>query len=300
MANSTRVAVIVPVYNASPWLPATLDSVLSQTFSMWDAYIVNDGSTDGSEYIAEEYCQRDRRIHLVSQDHKGRSAARNAGIYVASADLIAFLDADDIWLPHKLAKQIKFLDTHHHHGACYVRADGIDEDSRPCAITGLHERVVDLDYVDPALLVAHGTVIYGPGSGLLIRKEALLCAGLFDETMHFAEDLDFCYRLALHYPISLIPEVHLLVRQHFRNRQCNKELQLVGNLQFITNVLRIGDQKHWAIARERERELRWSMLGLYMRRARPISSVRTFHWLMRTAPMWTTRRTGQAARAICK
>lgn len=92
-----RFSVIIPVYNVEPYLAQCLDSVLAQDFADWEAICVNDGSTDGSGEILEQYAARDKRIRVITQPNGGLSAARNTGLDHASGDYILFLDSDD-WL----------------------------------------------------------------------------------------------------------------------------------------------------------------------------------------------------------
>ncbi len=94
------VSVIIPLYNKAPYIKRALDSVLAQTVQNFEVIIVNDGSTDGSEKVVEGYA--DPRIHLINQENQGVSAARNHGVDAARTELVAFLDADDEWLPEFL------------------------------------------------------------------------------------------------------------------------------------------------------------------------------------------------------
>ena len=93
------ISVIVPVYNAKPYLEDCIESVLSQTYGNFELILVNDGSTDGSEKVAEAYAEQDSRIVLVHQENSGVSKARNKGLDMAKGDVIAFLDCDDYILP---------------------------------------------------------------------------------------------------------------------------------------------------------------------------------------------------------
>lgn len=93
------VSVIIPVYNVAPYLRESLDSVINQTYEKLEIIIIDDGSTDGSREICEEYASRDERIRLIHQENKGLSAARNAGLNIMSGDVVAFLDSDDAYHP---------------------------------------------------------------------------------------------------------------------------------------------------------------------------------------------------------
>ena len=89
------VSIIVPVYNAEPYLKRCLDSLLKQTFSNIEILLINDGSTDNSERIIKEYVKKDKRVHFINQKHKGVSSARNEGLKKSTGNFITLVDADD-------------------------------------------------------------------------------------------------------------------------------------------------------------------------------------------------------------
>lgn len=95
-------SIIIPVYNVAPYLRECLDSVLAQTFSEWEAINVDDGSTDGSSQILDEYAKRDKRFKVLHQGNGGVSRARNVGISIASGKWIGFVDPDDVLDPQWL------------------------------------------------------------------------------------------------------------------------------------------------------------------------------------------------------
>ena len=103
------VSVIVPVYNAEKYLKQTLLSIQNQTFRDFEVLLVDDGSTDQSGQICDEWSRKDNRFKVIHQQNHGVAAARNAGIRAAQGEFIAFLDADDLWLPEKLKRQITFM-----------------------------------------------------------------------------------------------------------------------------------------------------------------------------------------------
>ena len=107
---SHRVTVIIPSYNAEAFLSDAVTSVLHQTWRELELIIVNDGSTDATRSIAEQFSQKDHRVKIVDKPNGGLSSARNAGMAAASGDTICFLDADDSLLPDKLQRQVAFLE----------------------------------------------------------------------------------------------------------------------------------------------------------------------------------------------
>lgn len=113
MSNSPLVSIITPLYNAEAYISKTIESVLNQTFADWELIIVDDTSTDSSPAIAEGYVEKDERIRLIRlPENAGAGISRNAGIDAAQGRYLAFLDSDDVWLPKKLAYQIKFMEQH--------------------------------------------------------------------------------------------------------------------------------------------------------------------------------------------
>ena len=102
MKFTPLISVVIPAYNAEQFLDETLESVLSQTYENWECIIVNDGSTDNTESIAKKWCERDTRFRYFYKENSGVSDTRNLGIKEARGEYIAFLDADDLYMPNFL------------------------------------------------------------------------------------------------------------------------------------------------------------------------------------------------------
>ena len=103
------VSIITPCYNGERFIAETIESVLRQTYADWEMIVVDDGSVDGSAQIAEAYAEKDGRIRLLRQENAGTACARNAGMRVARGRYIALLDADDLWEPQFLERQLAFM-----------------------------------------------------------------------------------------------------------------------------------------------------------------------------------------------
>src|SRR5882762_3527509 len=103
----TRVSVIVPAYNAARYLRAAIDSVVSQTYADWELILIDDGSTDETRSVVHSYVATlGMKLRYVYQSNRGLPAARNTGIQWAQGEFIAILDADDVWLPARLARGV--------------------------------------------------------------------------------------------------------------------------------------------------------------------------------------------------
>ena len=127
---SDIVSIIMPVHNAEKYIKESIESVIKQTYSQWELIIVNDASTDNSKKIIKEYLPN-KKIKLIDlSKNSGVSVARNTGILNAKGNIIAFLDADDIWNPLKLEKQMKLLKNKEvnfvYTGVSYINEEGKD------------------------------------------------------------------------------------------------------------------------------------------------------------------------------
>ncbi len=139
--DAPLVSVVTPVRDAAETLPETVASVLAQTRGDWEMLLVDDGSTDGSAALAERFAAADPRVRALRLDApRGTAAARNAGIAAARGRYIAFLDADDLWRPEKLARQLAFMAAGGHVFAfsAYRR---MDASGRPLGVVGVPARV---------------------------------------------------------------------------------------------------------------------------------------------------------------
>lgn len=125
------VSIITPTYNCAKFIARTLDSVIAQTYQTWEMIIVDDRSSDNTREIVEEYMARDSRIkyHLLSEN-SGAAVARTEAMKMASGSYMAFLDSDDLWMPDKLERQIKWMNDNGYAFSC-TAYEQIDEDDNP-------------------------------------------------------------------------------------------------------------------------------------------------------------------------
>jgi glycosyltransferase involved in cell wall biosynthesis len=121
-----KVSIVIPSYNRAEFIPATLDSILAQTFKDFEVIFVDDGSSDNTEAILAHYASHDKRIKYIKQSNSERAVARNNGMKRAQGEYIALVDSDDLWYPNKLEKQLEIFEEHHDLVLCYASVNRID------------------------------------------------------------------------------------------------------------------------------------------------------------------------------
>jgi glycosyltransferase involved in cell wall biosynthesis len=216
------ISVIVPFLNMRRYLPDAVESVYAQTVSDWEILLVDDGSDDGSVDLALEYARREpHRIQVLlpspSSSH-GASAARNRGLRAARGEFIAFLDADDIWLPDKLERQRKLLIENPDASMTFARvhyffdnpAEGAGWDQ---AFAPLEARMYDPPELTMEFL--RSTDIYPCPTATLIRRSALMEVGGFEERFRKVRtDLAVWVKLSMHFPVRADSAFVARYRQH--------------------------------------------------------------------------------------
>jgi len=211
-----EISVIIPTYNYGRFLGAAIDGVLSQTLRPAELIVVDDGSTDDTESVISRYLHDADgadavKIRYIKQKNAGVCAARNRGVAESSGQFIAFADADDIWHPTKLEKQIVKFAQDENIGLVHCGISEFDSDTGETIgvnIDGMEGDVADelLLWEQPAVNVS-GTV-------LVVRREAFDRVGGFDTEIKVGEDWDFCYRVAREFKVGFVPEALVDYRSH--------------------------------------------------------------------------------------
>jgi glycosyltransferase involved in cell wall biosynthesis len=188
--ESPRVSIIVPAFNAAEYIGDALDSVLAQTLTSHEVIVINDGSpdTEDLERVLQRY---PRKLIYIKQENQGAAAARNAGLRAASGEFVGFLDADDKWSPNFLEKQIHFLERN---DADLVYADALLTGESPVAGRTFMQIQPSRGAVTVEKLLATEVTVLT--STVLARKQPILEAGLFDDTLRRGQDFDLWLRLA--------------------------------------------------------------------------------------------------------
>jgi len=208
------VSVIIPAFNCASFIGDALTSVFDQSYAHVEILVIDDGSTDETPHIV----QGRPGVRYFRQGNRGPSVARNAGVSAAAGDYIAFLDADDLWTPDKLARQVSLLQQFPEAAFAFADMRLISQENRTepsmfekyCLneeFFGHPSRVINA----PAKLVWSNFI---PTSTVLVRKRAVQAAGGFDVAFRKCEDWDLWLRMALRAPIVYSPELLMLKRMH--------------------------------------------------------------------------------------
>jgi glycosyltransferase involved in cell wall biosynthesis len=279
------VSIIIPAYNADRYISETLDSLLAQSYPRLEIIVVDDGSTDRTRACVLSYGHRVR--YLYEENSGGCSKPRNEGIRAASGPLLAFIDADDVMAPDRIAREVDFLLEHPE--AALVFSNYQDFTDREMVAASLFETcpqlsgllrnapqsglVLDSDVSTELFLTEN----FG-SSSLMVRREAIEAVGAFDESLRASEDYDFQYRIATAHKIGVIPAVHWFRRLHAASMSSN-----APNILHFKIVTRARILEYETVPRRRrmlKRALEAYHLGL------------AFHW--------TGRRNGLAVRYVLR
>ncbi len=208
MPANPLVSVILPVFNGEAFLAQAIASVLAQTYRPIQVIVVDDGSTDATAAMAQAF----QKVEYVYQANQGLSAARNAGIHLSSGEFIAFLDADDLWLPDKLRVQIDYLLNHPEVGYAFTQ-ERLFTDSGSALLARYRPELVAEDHPG-----------YHPGT-LLIRRAVFEQIGLFDPAYKITQDTDWFARAKdAGICAAVIPQTLLLKRVHGSNLSSEREV----------------------------------------------------------------------------
>lgn len=227
-----KVTVIIPLYNKGLHIVRTLNSVLKQTFQDFEIIVVDDGSTDNGVEMVNSF--NDPRIWLIRQKNQGVSAARNRGVNEATTDLIAFLDADDEWMPLHLETILR-LKKKYPEAGIYTTAYKIYL-SNGKTRWPIYKYIPDSPWEGVLPNYFKSSAIGEPpvcSSVVMIPKKIFLELGGFPQGYQFQEDADLFGKIALKYPVAFSWELGAIYHWDATNRTCNKKYSMYYELPFI-------------------------------------------------------------------
>jgi len=222
-----KVSVIIPSYNSAQFLPDAIESVLAQTYRNTEVIVVNDGSTDSTRQVVNGY---GNLITYIEQPNGGAANARNAGLSSSLGEYIAFLDADDIWLPHKLEKQMATFSLYPDVALVYSQMINFDEvsheESLPWPETVHSGKIFDELLVKSFILL----------SSVVLKASVIKEVGGFDEDLITAEDTNLYLRIGRKFEIAGQNEVLVRRRMHGGNLSERVDID-IGTLENLDKVV---------------------------------------------------------------
>jgi len=269
------VSVVLATYNYGRYMAGALDSALGQTLNDLEIIVIDDGSTDETRQVMRPYLTNPR-VRYFGTDHCGQPAAKNAGVRLARAPLIAFLDADDLWLPTKLEKQVALFDANTNLGVVYSRRWLMDEQGRHVHFT---QPLLPRGNVLGAMF-RHNFICF---SSAMVRRSALEEVGLFDTDLALAIDYDLWLRIAQRYPFDYVDEPLVKYRTGHASlsRRTEERLKTAARImaRFLdeyggraaldsTVVRRAQAETYYEIALAIRSRSRWTSLPWYLRALR--------------------------------
>lgn len=208
------VSAIIPNYNYERYVGKAVESALAQTYQNIEIIVVDDGSDDKSRELLTQYSDR---IKVIEQKNSGVCAARNRGAAESNGDYLAFLDADDIWMPEKIKRQVDRFTCDPQIGIVHVGVEDIDADGNNIAfhLKGMEGNVSE------HFLFFEEAVVLGGGSGVMIKRSVFEESGGFDETLSTSADWELYFRISSKYSIAFVAEPLLQYRLHGSNMHSN-------------------------------------------------------------------------------
>jgi len=208
------VSIIMPVYNGERYIRMAIESILAQTWQDWELIVINDGSTDATAEILSQFA--DPRITMIYQDNQGEAAARNAGLAVAAGEYIAFLDADDLYLPNALADLVEYLDVHYEDDAVYSDGYFCDAHGDPLMRLSEHRMATPVGRILDAIVNSSSIIIAIHCT--MTRHAIIERSGLqFDCNLVIGPDWDFWIHLAHHARFGYLDKTTCMYRVHQTN-----------------------------------------------------------------------------------
>lgn len=250
MNTRSSVDVIIPCYNTGNYLRSAVHSILAQTVLPERIIIVDDGSTDNTASICKQLITENKTgIEIIYhyQSNAGPNVARNIGIDLSKAEYIAFLDADDIWLPQKLERQLNVFHNSNQNdlGLVYCISAFIDEDAKVFpenpvrfAMRGkIFDQLTEMNKVT------------GSASSVLIKRNCFDTIGGFDTLLKAYEDWDLWLRIAQKYAFDYVDEICVHIRLHNNNTQKNhsymNRFELLFYKKWLPHVKQLSSLREW-------------------------------------------------------
>ena len=233
------ISVVIPLYNKEKSVRATLESVRVQSYKDWECIVVDDGCTDNSREVVEQFKIEDLRFKIISQENSGVSAARNAGIMAAKGEYVAFLDGDDIWDKDFLKAMVGLMEEYPRKSVYGLGCAKIMKGEKPVLKESYYRGEAKWD---------NQTMAFTGSSACVNRKDAIE-VGLFDTRMTHGEDIDMWWRLMLLHGGASDMHPYAYYIQDAENRAMHRVAPLEKHIPYYIDK--------FEDARRADKEFRW-------------------------------------------
>lgn len=266
-AVAPLVSVVMCFLDPAPaYFQEAVESLQNQTYPKWELLLLDDGTTNGAENLARNYATSPQiRYAKTAGGHCGPASARNQAVQMASGELIAFLDADDFWLPEKLSQQVQAMESHPTAALSYggiLRWYNLANTD----VAEVHTETLE-SFQPREILRSFLRNECVPGmSSVMVRREAFRTVGGFEESLRWAEDQTISYKIGLRYKCLLLPGWQVKYRQHDASTTSRtySDRRLFSNhlhfLSWIADYFRsegVSDAVLWSDLRRLRRQYRW-------------------------------------------
>lgn len=267
MTSAPLMSVVLPAFNAERWIDRTLLSVRSQTYEALEIVVVDDGSSDRTAELVGRHTAVDARVRLVRQENAGVAAARNRGLAETSGEFVATIDADDLWAPDKIRRQLAvFQQAGEEVGLVYARSATIDAEGR---ITRLDRRPGIEGAALEAMCVYN---VVGNGSAAMMRRAAVVEAGGYDPGLRAAraegcEDYKLYFTIAERFRFAFVDD-WLVGYRDLQGSMSSNVLQMIRSRDLCVAELRTRHPQHLKLFKRGRMRLLRNYLGRVLRLGR--------------------------------
>jgi glycosyltransferase involved in cell wall biosynthesis len=274
-----KVTAAITTYNRADYLAAAVESTLAQTYADYEVLVVDDGSTDGTERVLQQY---DGRIRYHRQENAGRGAARNTALELAAGEYVAFLDSDDLWLPDKLAREVEALNASPSAGLVHGHVEMIGDDGAALLQeTAAHRAEFERAHRHGATYEGYALNCVCLTSTVMLRAAVIERIGGYDTRFEALEDLDLYLRLLLDSEIVLV-EGAPLARYRLHAEQTPGIASTLGEIAVAHKHLALLETAAVPHARDARRNLYLRLAGCHHRLA---ESGEVWRWIFRASAL---------------
>jgi glycosyltransferase involved in cell wall biosynthesis len=231
------VSVVVPCYNGAKYIDDAIWSVRKQIYKDVEIVAVNDGSTDNTQALLEKHASEDSRVRVISQSNRGLAGARNTGIREAKGEYLCFLDADDVLLPEKLDKQVRFLNENPSVDLVYSDYFIGDPHLDPVGLVAV--RIPKADLID-----AYACRNWFGAMSPLVRMSLINRVGGFDESLPASEDWDYWIRCAQVGTFAYMPGITAIYRRHEGEMHKDRKRMFNSGMRVIEKHFRLSPKRY--------------------------------------------------------